>query len=116
MNARIFARWEDDPLESPITLDAPLDGLPPRIRGGWVLFGATGLGGPAVRAFALDADGRMDFGAGRADADRFWRTDIRAQPIVLGGVFDVVWSGGERGVYRIEKIARPGSKIARGSV
>ena len=51
-----------------------------------------------------------DFGEGRGEADRHWRTDLRERPIVLGATFGVIWSGGERGVYRVEKIARPGSK------
>jgi hypothetical protein len=110
MNVRILARWEDDPLESPITLDARLDESGRRIAGASVLLGATALGLPQCRPFALDGDGRMDFGEGRADEDRYWRTDIRSREISLGGTFAVIWSGGERGVYRIEKIARMGSK------
>ncbi len=116
MNARITARWEDDPLESPITLDARLDAAGTRIAGREALFGATGLGSPLCRPFALDAAGAMDFGAGRPAEDRFWRCDIRQRDIVLGGAFAIVWSGGESGTYVIEKIAAPGSKTdGRGS-
>jgi hypothetical protein len=110
MNVRILARWDDDPLESPITLDARLDNRGGKIAGRSVLLGATGLGTPRCRPFALDADGRMDFGEGRVDEDRIWRTDIRDRDIGLGETFTVRWSGGETGVYRIEKIAEPGSK------
>lgn len=109
MNCRIFARWVDDPLETPVTLDAAL-GLTRRIAGDWILFGATGLHTPQCLPFTLDAEGRMDFGAGRAEADRFWRTDIRTREIALGAKFDVTWSGGDSGVYRIEKIYVPGRK------
>ncbi len=110
MNVRILARWEDDPLESPITLDAILDPATRRIVGRWKLFGCAGLGTSRVRPFVLEADGRMDFGEGRADEDRYWRADIRARDITLGATFEVIWCGGERGRYRIEKIAEPGSK------
>jgi hypothetical protein len=110
MNVRILARWEDDPLESAITLDARLDASGARIAGGEILFGATGLGGPDARPFTLDADGVMDFGAGRPQADRYWRCDIRTREIRRGAIFEVTWSGGERGRYRIEKVAQPGSR------
>ena len=112
MNVRLLARWDDDPLESPITLDAPLDATRRRIAGRWDLLGATSLGLPHCRPFVLNSDGRMDFGEGRADGDRFWRCDIREQDITVGSLFRVTWSGGESGVYRIDKIARPGSKAA----
>ncbi len=110
MNVRLLARWEDDPLESPISLDASLDPARRRIAGRWILLGATSLGLPQCRPFALDGEGRMDFGEGRADGDRYWRCDIRDIDITLGATFTVTWSGGETGVYRIEKIAEPGSK------
>jgi len=110
MNVRILARWIDDPLESPITLDARLDASGKRISGRWTLLGATDIGTPQCKPFALNGDGVMDFGAGRDADDRHWRCDIRARDIALGAEFEVVWSGGERGVYRIEKIAEPGSR------
>ena len=108
MNVRIFARWTDDPFESPITLDAKLTPAR-RIQGNWALFGATGIA-PRCRPFILDAAGAIDFGEGRDAAERFWRTDIRAREINLGETFAVTWSGGDTGVYRIEKIYEPGSK------
>jgi len=114
MNVRILARWVDDPLESPITIDARLDANSKRIQGRWTLLGATDLGAPRCRPFTLDGDGMIDFGEGRPEGDRFWRCDIRARDISLGSTFEVVWSGGERGVYRIEKIAEPGSRGAEG--
>ncbi len=112
--ARILARWADDPLESPLTLDARLDATGRRIMGRWTLLGAAGLGTPRCRPFTLDAVGTMDFGEGRTDGDRYWRCDIRQRDIALGSMFEVIWSGGERGVYRIEKIAEPGSRSADG--
>lgn len=110
MNVRVFARWEDDPLEATITLDAKLDASTRRIAGRWILFGAIGIGTADCRPFALDGEGRMDFGAGWGVADRIWRTDIRERELSLGALFEVMWSGGERGLYRIEKISTPGSK------
>lgn len=110
MNVRILARWEDDPLESPITLDARLDAGGGQIAGGEILFGATNIGTPQARPFCLDPNGVIDFGEGRPEADRYWRCDIRACAISRGATFHVTWSGGECGVYRIEKIARPGSR------
>lgn len=112
MNIRLFARWTDDPLESPITLDARLTPAR-RVMGSWTLFGMTGVS-PNCRPFLLDANGRMDFGEGRDEAERFWRTDIRDREIALGKTFNVIWSGGDTGVYRIEKIYEPGSKSAAG--
>ena len=109
MNHRIFARWVDDPLASPITLDAQLNASR-KIVGGWLLFGATGARTLYGRPFTLDGKGRMDFGEGRADADRFWTSDIRTREIIVGGTFTVTWSGGESGVYRIAKVYAPGSK------
>lgn len=111
MSHRIFARWIDDPLESPITLDAQLNAAH-RIIGHWLLFGATGLRTPQSRPFTLDVDGCMDFGEGRAASDRCWQTDIRARELTIGATFSVTWSGGESGMYRIEKIYEPGSKTA----
>ena len=109
MSHRIFARWVDDPFESPITLDARLSATH-RVVGQWALFGAAGLRTPHCRPFSLDAEGCMDFGEGRVEGDRFWRTDIRSREITLGATFIITWSGGESGVYRIEKIYEPGSK------
>ncbi len=111
MNVRILARWDDDPLESAITLDAQLAQAGRRIAGRSMLFGAAGLGSDKVRPFVLDASGKMDFGAGVPASDRFWHCDIRQCEIALGGAFGVTWSGGERGVFRIEKIAVVGSKV-----
>ena len=112
MSQRIFARWVDDPLESPITLDAQI-GVDGRIVGHWILFGATGLIARNNRPFTLDADGQIDFGESSGLQDRYWRTDIRSRPIALGEKFSVTWSGGESGDYRIEKIYKPGSKKAK---
>jgi hypothetical protein len=108
MNVRVVARWDDDPLVSPITLDARLGAK--RVAGAAPIFGATGLGAEECRPFVLDAEGVMDFGAGRPAADRFWRTDFRERDIAVGGTFEVRWSGGETGVYTIEKVAVLGSK------
>ena len=109
MNVRILARWVDDPTESPITLDATLDERK-RLSGKWTVFGATDIDTARARPFALDREGRMDFGAGRAEGDRVWRTDVRAASIEVGAAFTVTWSGGERGVYRIEKVSVLGTK------
>jgi len=109
MNVRILARWIDDPTESPITLDAELD-ADRRIRGKWTIFGATDIDTDLAKPFALDRGGRMDFGAGRAEADRVWRADVRTKAIEVGARFSVTWSGGERGEYRIEKVSVPGGK------
>jgi hypothetical protein len=110
IEARILARWSDDPLESPLTVDVRLHAQRRRIVGHWPLFGAVGLGTPACRPFVLEAGGRLDFGEGRAGPERFWQTDMREREIAVGASFRMVWSGGDAGSYVIEKIAVLGSK------
>ncbi len=110
VDMRILAHWSDDPAESPITLDARIDPGTNRIAGKWTVFGAVSAGAPQCRPFALDASGLMDFGAGRDERERFWRTDIRLGAIAVGAAFKVTWPGGDVGGYVIEKVARLGSK------
>ncbi len=108
--ARIVASWRDDPLESPVTIDARVDARDHRIAGKWTIHGATFLDSPRCRPFVLDAAGVMDFGEGRADDERYWRTDLRQRDIRIGAEFRIVWPGGDEGVYVIDRIARLGAK------
>ncbi|MBX9740870.1 MAG: hypothetical protein K2X62_12380 [Beijerinckiaceae bacterium] len=102
--ARIIARWVDDTTESPLAIDLHLVGG--RVSGPSLAFGCVDWEG-ARRPFVMDEDGRIDFGAGH---DRFWRTDLRAATIKVGETFRIFWRDGDEGVYRIVKIAVPGSK------
>jgi hypothetical protein len=110
VEARVLARWSDDPLESPLTVDVRLHAERRRIVGHWPLFGAVCIGTPSCRPFVLEADGRLDFGEGRPGHERFWQTDLRECEIAVGASFRVVWNGGDTGSYVIEKVAVLGSK------
>ncbi len=110
IDVRILAHWIDDPTESPISIDARVNAPAKRIIGKWTIFGATCMDTRQCRPFALDADGAMDFGAGRGENERYWRTDVRLCEIAVGATFKVVWTGGDEGSYVIDKVARLGSK------
>jgi hypothetical protein len=102
--ARIIARWVDDATESPLAVDLHL--LEGRVAGPSLAFGCIDWEG-ARRPFVLEESGRMDFGA---EPDRFWRTDLRDVTMRVSETFRIFWGQGDEGVYRIVKIAVPGSK------
>lgn len=102
--ARVIARWVDDTTESPLAIDLHL--VEGRVTGPSLAFGCIDWE-DARRPFVLDEQGVIDFGAG---PDRQWRTDLRATQIRVGETFRLFWSDGDEGVYKIVKIAIPGSK------
>lgn len=102
--ARLIARWVDDPTESPLAVDLHL--AEGRVTGPSLAFGCIDWEG-ARRPFVLDASGLIDFGA---EPDRHWRTDLRDATMRVGETFRIHWRDGDEGLYRIVKIAAPGSK------
>ena len=104
-DVRLLAQWRDDPTEAPMTLDLRLrDG---RCAAFWDLFGAFDLNGPGARPFILRRDGKIDFGAGSPDD---WRTDLREAEMRIGAFFTIWFNAVDSGVYKIVKIAAPGSR------
>ena len=108
-NVRVLAIWEDDPTESPLTIDLRVNAVTKRILGRWSVFGAVDLAGPQCAPFILQADGVIDFGVGKLD-DRRWRTDLRDCNITVGTRFSLRWNEQDSAIYRIEKVAALGSK------
>jgi len=101
--ARVIARWVDDPTESPLAVDLLIENG--RVAGPSLAFGCIDWEG-ARRPFTLDEAGVMDFGA---QGER-WRTGLREADMRVNATFRIFWSEGDEGLYRIVKIARPGSK------
>ena len=108
-DVRLLAVWEDDPTESPLTIDLRVDRPAGRLIGRWSLFGAVDLDGPHCAPFILKPDGAIDFGADR-HPDREWRTDLRDVQIRVGQTFTLHWNEQDHAIYRIEKLAVLGSK------
>ena len=102
---RLRALWRDEPATAAITLDLALSGG--RVVSPYDLFGAFDLDGQSPRPFILRRDGRIDFGAADFHA---WRTDLRNAEIFVGAVFSVFFNDRDSGLYRIVKLARPGTK------
>ena len=102
--ARVIARWVDDPRESPLAIDVSiLDG---RVIGPSLAFGCIDWEG-ASRPFTLDETGRVHFGPGGGDD---WRTDLRESDMRVGTFFRIFWGQGDKGLYKIVKIAVPGGR------
>ena len=101
--ARVIARWVDDTLESPFAVDVAIEDR--RIVGPSLAFGCSDYDG-ARRPFTLDAAGVMAFGPGA----EIWRTELRDVEIRVGVTFRIFWGQGDEGIYKIVKIATPGSK------
>ena len=102
--ARVIARWVDDTTESPLAVDLHLSDE--RVTGPSRAFGCIDAEG-SPRPFVLDESGKVHFGPG---GGRDWRTDLRETRIRVGETFRLFWPEGDEGVYRIVKIAVPGSK------
>lgn len=101
--ARVIARWVDDPTESPLAVDVVIEDR--RITGPSLAFGCIDWEG-ARRPFTLDEDGVIAFGEG----GETWRTEIRGAEMRVGVTFRIDWEQGDEGVYRIVKIAFPGTR------
>ena len=100
--ARVIARWVDDTLESPFAVDVTIeDG---RVTGPSLAFGCIDYDG-ARRPFVLEESGRMDFGTGVV-----WHCDLRGAEMRVGTTFRIDFGQGDEGIYKIVKIAVPGSK------
>jgi hypothetical protein len=105
---RLRALWRDDPTAAPMTIDLQIS--EGRISACHDLFGAFDLDGDVPRPFVLRRDGLFVFGG--ADAC-VWRTDLRDAEIAVGCCFSIHFNDRDHGVYRIVKLARPGSKETR---
>jgi hypothetical protein len=101
--SRVIARWADDTLESPLAVDVAIEDR--RIVGPSLAFGCIDYDG-ARRPFTLDEAGVIAFGPGA----EVWRTELRDTDIRVGVTFRIFWGQGDEGVYKIVKIATPGSK------
>jgi len=100
--ARVIARWVDDSLESPFAVDLTIeDGM---VSGPSLAFGCIDYDGTR-RPFVLDETGRVDFGGGF-----FWICDLRQAIMRVGVTFRMDFGQGDEGIYKIVKIAMPGSK------
>lgn len=102
---RLRALWRDDPTTAALTIDLALSGG--RVASRHDLFGAFDLDGVSPRPFILRRDGRIDFGG---HACYSWRTDLRDTEIFINGDFRVFFNDQDNGLYRIVKLARPGTR------
>ena len=100
--ARVIARWVDDSLESPFAVDVAIEGG--QVTGPSLAFGCIDYDG-VRRPFVLEESGRIDFGTGV-----FWNCDLRQVVMRVGATFRIDFGQGDEGIYKIMKIAMPGSK------
>lgn len=107
---RVIAQWIDDPTECVFMCDCCLDAQSGAMIGAWDVMGVIDHRQTRQRPFVLDAQGRMDFGAAAPDGARYWFVPLRQIALHVGVEFDITWPHGDCGRYRIEKIARLGSK------
>ena len=99
---RLIARWVDDSLESPFHVDVVIEQA--RVVGPSLAFGCVDPDGQR-RPFVLDLSGRIDFGEGR-----LWSCNLHHIDVGVGAVFRLDFGQGDDGIYKIVKIAAPGSK------
>jgi hypothetical protein len=99
---RVIARWVDDSLESPLAVDLVIEGG--RVVGPSLAFGCIDYDG-ARRPFTLDESGRIAFENGA-----FWTCHLRQTDMRVGAEFSIQFGQGDEGIYKIVKIAVPGSK------
>lgn len=100
---RVIARWVDDSLESPLAIDLVIEEA--RVVGPSLAFGCIDYDG-ARRPFTIDETGRIVFEGGS-----FWRCDLRETEMRVGTTFRIDFGEGDEGLYRIVKIAIPGSRV-----
>jgi hypothetical protein len=99
---RVIARWVDDSLESPLAIDLVIEEC--RVVGPSLAFGCIDYDG-ARRPFTMDETGRIDFGSGLV-----WFCNLRQTIMRVGSTFQINFGEGDEGVYKIVKMAMPGSR------
>ena len=99
---RVIARWVDDSLESPLAVDLVIE--EGRVVGPSLAFGCIDYDG-SRRPFTLDESGRIAFENGA-----FWTCYLRQTDMRVGAEFPIQFGQGDEGIYKIVKIAVPGSK------
>ena len=99
---RVIARWVDDSLESPLAVDLVIE--EGRVLGPSLAFGCIDYDG-ACRPFTLDEAGRIAFEGGA-----YWICNLRDVDMRVGTTFRIHFGQGDEGIYKIVKIAAPGSK------
>ncbi|NDA48205.1 MAG: hypothetical protein EBY21_13230 [Alphaproteobacteria bacterium] len=112
-DVRLLAIWEDDPTQSPMTIDLRLDRATHRMIGSWSVFGALDMDGKECLPFILRADGRIECAQAHTQSNQqaqAWRTNLRQARIDVGESFIMHWNDQDQALYRIQKIAILGSK------
>lgn len=99
---RVIARWVDDSLESPLAIDLVIEEC--RVIGPSLAFGCIDYDGER-RPFTMDEKGRIDFSGGV-----FWSCNLRQAIMRVGSTFHIHFGEGDEGVYKIVKLAIPGSR------
>jgi hypothetical protein len=107
---RLIAIWVDDPMQSVLTCDFILDPTTHKMSGMWDVFGAIDHASPESRPFILNRQGIIDFGSLAQEDMRYWRVPLRELALHIGLEFWIEWPHDDRGLYRIERLAKLGSK------
>ncbi len=101
---RVYTEFKDNKDADPLSFDLIIDDKN-RVVGDGYMLGLLGKPEESGECypFAFLGDGSMDFGVASTD-DRWWKSDLRGQPIVPNGTLKV-WDGSEKEFeYRIAKI------------
>jgi hypothetical protein len=109
---RLIAVWCDDPRACVLTCDLCL-GDDQHIGGHWDIMGVIDHNQKHQRPFVLSQDGVIDFGVHAPADQRYWSLSLHDKALKVGLEFDIEWPHHDRGRFRIEKLARLGSKEAQ---
>ena len=95
---RVVLVYEPDPMSEPYSFDVMLDNAG-RIADAACAYGVCG-DYPAV----LKSDGAIDFGPAMDAASRYYRTDLRMQPMTPGAQIVVRDAENQPWIYRVESV------------